>query len=65
MLEVVPATEAPKSPWGTGQSCVISFRMHVADYWRIREIMERSPNPYDNVGDYLRHLLRTQAFRRR
>ncbi len=60
-----PITEASQNPFSTGNSVVISFRIQTSDYHRITEIMEKSPIGYTHVGDYLRHLLRTQAFRLR
>ncbi len=63
VIELVPETENRK-PY-TAQSVVISFRVPMDWWWRIQEQMEHSRLGYDTVGDYMRHLLRTQAFRPR
>lgn len=57
-----PATDDPK-PFKP--SVIISFRIQHVWWLRLQEIMERSSTGYDTVGDYMRHLIRTQAFRQR
>lgn len=63
VLDHLPVTEKPRNRFAN--SVVISFRVPTAYWHRIEEIIERSPTGYENVGDYMRHLLRTQAFRKR
>ncbi len=46
-------------------SVVISFRIPIEYWWRLTEVMERSTVGYDSVSDFMLHLLRTQAFRKR
>lgn len=47
------------------RSKIISFRIDDAWFHRLEEIMERSDHSYENIGDFLRHLIRQQAFRKR